>query len=506
VDGLRPLCNAIIQNTVTVEAYVKDRCGFWSTNHFGKGAGGNHAADHGPACHCSWFAFGRLDPAVDLPAPPGAQVCGHVHMGECVECKRLRDMTHQLQELIDITEIILCRLERPLPGHQPEPPHRIEMLELEEEVEVPIQVEVPVDAKSRDDLKKQLEMLIWYRRRYQHYLGHQARLCHESAKRKKDLQRLIDDPTLIMITGDWAMKFLSLKYREAMVDWFGKKGIAWHGLWVVWYDQDSKEFKHYHINQISNESKEDGELVAQDIATAILAHQTMHPQHTGVMLRTDGAGCYNGISLMSRLAYMWHQHGFKIVDHSTGECGGGKCEVDRNFSVDKANVGKGVIAAMGSSDVTDARSLVDVLNARRTDKNNSVSYVTKAVREAVNDQPVKSIEVDKGKLQSKSFREFTYDDVTKLPLFVKLFEQSSMGGPEDAVIHISTIWPHDVPYTRRAQCALTVPGVCLVPRLGTASDYVLPEIKAALKEEKQVRLDNIAEERRLVVNVQEGIM
>jgi hypothetical protein len=55
------------------------------------------------------------------------------------------------------------------------------MLELEEEVEVPIQVEVPVDAKRRDDLKKQLEMLIWYRRRYQHYLGHQARLCHESA-------------------------------------------------------------------------------------------------------------------------------------------------------------------------------------------------------------------------------------------------------------------------------------------------------------------------------------
>jgi hypothetical protein len=68
-----------------------------------------------------------------------------------------------------MTEIILCRLERPLPGHQPETPHRIEMLELEEEVEVPIQVEVPVDAKSRDDLKKQLEMLIWYRCRYQHY-------------------------------------------------------------------------------------------------------------------------------------------------------------------------------------------------------------------------------------------------------------------------------------------------------------------------------------------------
>jgi hypothetical protein len=276
-------------------------------------------------------------------------------------------------------------------------------------------------------------------------------------------------------------------------------------LWVVWYDQDAKEFKHCHVNQISNESKEDGELVAQNIATAMLAHRILHPEHTQFMLRTDGAGCYNGVSLMSRLAYMWHVHGFKIVDHSTGECGGGKCEVDRNFSVDKANIGKGVIAAMGSSDVTDARSLVDVLNARRTERNNSISYVTMAVREAVGDQPVKTSEVEKGKLQSKSFREFVYDDVTKLPLSVKLFEQSSMGGPEDAVIQMCLIWPHDVAYAKRAQCAFTASGVCLVPQLGPASDYVLPETKAALKEEKQVRLDNIEAHRRLAVNAQEGI-
>jgi hypothetical protein len=108
VNGLRLLCNGIVQKTVTVTAFVKDRCGFWSSDHFGKGAGGNHAADDGPACHCSWFAYGKIDPDVVLPVPA---LCA---------------MAYQLQELIYLTQIIFCRVERPLPGHQPTLQHRIE--------------------------------------------------------------------------------------------------------------------------------------------------------------------------------------------------------------------------------------------------------------------------------------------------------------------------------------------------------------------------------------------
>ena len=32
----------------------------------------------------------------------------------------------------------------------------------------------------------------------------------------------------VLITLDWAMKFLTRKYREGMVDWYGKRGINWH--------------------------------------------------------------------------------------------------------------------------------------------------------------------------------------------------------------------------------------------------------------------------------------
>lgn len=36
------------------------------------------------------------------------------------------------------------------------------------------------------------------------------------------------DVSSVMITQDWAMKFLPQKYRESQTDWFAKRGISWH--------------------------------------------------------------------------------------------------------------------------------------------------------------------------------------------------------------------------------------------------------------------------------------
>ena len=36
------------------------------------------------------------------------------------------------------------------------------------------------------------------------------------------------DESYLLVTQDWAMKFLPQKYRESQSDWFGKRGISWH--------------------------------------------------------------------------------------------------------------------------------------------------------------------------------------------------------------------------------------------------------------------------------------
>ena len=63
-----------------------------------------------------------------------------------------------------------------------------------------------------------------------------SRKAHRLRSVRQDKARtdiLLDlDETSVLITQDWAMKFLPLKYRKS--DWFGKRGISWHISVVAW--------------------------------------------------------------------------------------------------------------------------------------------------------------------------------------------------------------------------------------------------------------------------------
>ena len=60
----------------------------------------------------------------------------------------------------------------------------------------------------------------------QAWKSHQLRSVRQDAARTSALESL--DDSSVLITQDWAMKFLPLKYRETQCDWFGKQGISWH--------------------------------------------------------------------------------------------------------------------------------------------------------------------------------------------------------------------------------------------------------------------------------------
>ena len=56
--------------------------------------------------------------------------------------------------------------------------------------------------------------------------AHQLRSVRQDRARTDILATLEDSS--VLITQDWAMKFLPQKYRESQSDWFGKRGISWH--------------------------------------------------------------------------------------------------------------------------------------------------------------------------------------------------------------------------------------------------------------------------------------
>ena len=56
--------------------------------------------------------------------------------------------------------------------------------------------------------------------------AHQLRSIQQDNARLELLENL--DESSVLVTEDWAMKFLPKRYRECQTDWLAKRGLAWH--------------------------------------------------------------------------------------------------------------------------------------------------------------------------------------------------------------------------------------------------------------------------------------
>ena len=79
--------------------------------------------------------------------------------------------------------------------------------------------------------------------------AHQLRSVRQDQARI-DCLNLFDEAS-VLITQDWAMKFLPAKYRESQSDWFGKRGLSWH-LRVVAREVDGRLQSQTFVHIIEN--------------------------------------------------------------------------------------------------------------------------------------------------------------------------------------------------------------------------------------------------------------
>lgn len=77
------------------------------------------------------------------------------------------------------------------------------------------------------------------------------------------------DNTAIIVTLDWAMKFIPRKYHESQTDWFGKKGISWH-FSVAMRKLEGKPFQMLTLIHIFQKRKQDSFFVLAVIDNVIL--------------------------------------------------------------------------------------------------------------------------------------------------------------------------------------------------------------------------------------------
>jgi len=129
---------------------------------------------------------------------------------------------------------------------------------------------------------------------------HQLRAVHQEEAREYSLQQL--DNESVYVHMDWSMKFIPLKYREKMTDWFGKRGLSWHISYVVRLQKSSsnstssknRTYEHRSFVHVFNNCTQNGRAMVAILADVFKQLQKEDLQIKKAFVRSDNAGCFHG--------------------------------------------------------------------------------------------------------------------------------------------------------------------------------------------------------------------
>ncbi|KAK3745613.1 hypothetical protein QZH41_003631 [Actinostola sp. cb2023] len=165
--------------------------------------------------------------------------------------------------------------------------------------------------------------------------SHQLRSLRQDKSRTDIISSLNDSN--VLITQDWAMKFLPQKYRESQSDWFGKRGISWH-VSVVVRRSKAGNLQHQAFIHIAKNCNQDSNAVVAIMGHTLRHLKNEHPEITEAMYRQDNAGCYHGATMLTACHSMKDITGIEVkrVDFSDPQGGKGPC--DRKAATVKGHV------------------------------------------------------------------------------------------------------------------------------------------------------------------------
>ena len=192
-------------------------------------------------------------------------------------------------------------------------------------------VETPLSEDERDDILYTVHQAA---RAIVSWKAHQLRSFQQDKARTTFLERV--DETTVLITQDWAMKWLPQRYRETQADWFGKRGISWHVSVVA--RRFASQLEQQTFVHIIEDCNQDASTVVQVLQHTLKTLKADHPEILTAALRQDNAGCYHSVIMLSACRLMGAATGIRVqrVDFSDPQGGKGPC--DRRAASIKAHV------------------------------------------------------------------------------------------------------------------------------------------------------------------------
>lgn len=117
----------------------------------------------------------------------------------------------------------------------------------------------------------------------------------------------------VMVTEDWAMKFLPQKYRETQADWFGKRGTSWHISVAVRKTSSGEPLQQQAFVHIVKNCSQETDTVIALMEHTLRTIKTENPEIDTAYYRHDNAGCYHSASLLTACHLMKDATGIKVI-------------------------------------------------------------------------------------------------------------------------------------------------------------------------------------------------
>ena len=164
--------------------------------------------------------------------------------------------------------------------------------------------------------------------------AHNMRVVNQEPAKQDVLSTLDGNNCLIVM--DWAMKFLPLRYREQMRDFFGKAGKSWHVSCVIQKQAENLSVQCFvHLFEQCNQ---DWFAVASIIESLLKTVKKEQPAISEVFLRSDNGGCYHNAPLLCALPAIGSRTGIQIKRYDFSEPQAGKDICDRKVAPMKAHI------------------------------------------------------------------------------------------------------------------------------------------------------------------------
>ena len=142
------------------------------------------------------------------------------------------------------------------------------------------------------------------------FMGHKVRVVNQH-QRIKALHNQMKDvcvntkgiKVIALLCIDWKMKWEAFSNRETIMKHYGKRGVSWHGVYILYYIwlEDKAVKQRVYLDQILNgDNKQDGLSVLSMIEAMIVHIKEDLAFIKELWLQSNNAGCYHLKDLVSR--------------------------------------------------------------------------------------------------------------------------------------------------------------------------------------------------------------